>query len=73
MRLALAVAMLLCGDDQCWSRAVAKDPMPTGQPQLRIDDDPVTDGMAARAIGSDTGGSIPIPAARPPWNISLAT
>ena len=42
MRLALAVTMLLpCGDDQCRSRAVAKDPMPAGQAQLRIDDDPV--------------------------------
>ena len=41
MRLALAVAMLPCGDDQCRSRAVAKDPMPAGQAQLRIDDDPV--------------------------------
>ena len=40
MRLALAVAMLPCGDDQCRSRAVAKDPMPAGQVQLRIDDDP---------------------------------
>src|SRR6266576_5752283 len=41
MRLALAVAMLRCGDDQCRSRAVAKDPMPAGQAQLRVDDDPV--------------------------------
>src|SRR5947208_6045426 len=41
MRLALAVAMLPCGDDQCRRRAVAKDPMPAGQTQLRIDDDPV--------------------------------
>src|ERR1700730_14295003 len=40
MRLAPAVAMLLCGDDQCRSRAVAKDRMPAGQAQLRIDDDP---------------------------------
>jgi hypothetical protein len=40
MRLALAVAMLLCGDDQCRRRAVAKDPMTAGQAQLRIDDDP---------------------------------
>jgi hypothetical protein len=41
MRLALAVAMLPCGDDQCRRRVVAKDPMPAGQAQLRIDDDPV--------------------------------
>src|SRR5207248_1150578 len=40
MRLAPAVAMLLCGDDQCRSRAVAKDRMAAGQAQLRIDDDP---------------------------------
>ena len=33
--------MLRCGDDQCRSCAVAKDPMPAGQAQLRIDDDPV--------------------------------
>ena len=40
MRLAPAVAMLLCGDDQCWCSAVAKDRMPAGKAQLRIDDDP---------------------------------
>ena len=40
MRLAPAVAMLLCGHDQCRSRAVAKDLIPAGQAQLRIDDYP---------------------------------
>src|SRR5438045_5194335 len=35
MRLAPAVAMLLCGDDKCRSRAVAKERMATGQDRHR--------------------------------------
>ena len=53
MRLAPAVAMLLCGDDQCRSRAVAKDLIPAGQAQLRIDDYPeriVSDTMPDRQL-----------------------
>ena len=40
MRLAPAVAMLLCGNDQCRSRVLAKDLIPARQTQLRIDDYP---------------------------------